>query len=146
MLALIDTNVLLRSVQPSHPMHALAVRTLRTLISRGDALVVAVQNMAEFWNVATRSIASNGLGFSIEETQQELVRLERYFQVLSENALSYEMWKNLVITHRVSGIQVHDARLVAVMKTSGIPKIVTFNVQDFARFTDIEAVHPDTFM
>jgi predicted nucleic acid-binding protein len=43
----------------------------------------------------------------------------------------------------VSGVLVHDARLVATMMTYGIAQIVTFNVADFARFSEIEAVHPD---
>ena len=44
---------------------------------------------------------------------------------------------------RVSGVQVHDARLAAVMKAHGIARIVTFNASDFDRFADIEALHPD---
>ena len=36
-----------------------------------------------------------------------------------------------------------DARLVALMKTYSIARIATFNVKDFARFIQIEAVHPD---
>lgn len=140
---LIDTNILLRSVQPSHPIHLLAVRAVETLLSRGEPLAVAVQNMAEFWNAATRPVVHNGLGFTIEEAQQELARLERYFQVLSENAASYTTWKTLVINNRINGVQVHDARLVAVMKTYVIPQILTFNVADFARFSDVEAVHPE---
>jgi len=42
----------------------------------------------------------------------------------------------------VSGVQVHDARLVAVMKAYGIRGIVTFNPQDFTRFAEIEVIHP----
>ena len=68
--------------------------------------------------------------------------MEGFFQILRENAGSCVAWKALVATHRVSGAQVHDARLVAVMKTNGIKKIVTFNVQDLTRFAEIEAVHP----
>jgi predicted nucleic acid-binding protein len=64
---LIDTNILLRSVQPSHPMHAGAVRALEVLMKREEALAVALQNVAEFWNAATRPAINNGLGFTIEE-------------------------------------------------------------------------------
>jgi len=140
---LIDTNILLRSVQPSHPMHAGAVRALEVLMKREEALVVALQNVAEFWNAATRPLVNNGLGFTIEEAQEELTRIEGFFQILSENPASYAIWKTLLIANRVSGVQVHDARLVAVMRTHGVAQIVTFNVTDFARFAEIEAVHPD---
>jgi predicted nucleic acid-binding protein len=140
---LIDTNVLLRSVQPSHPMHAGAVHALEVLMQREEALVIALQNVAEFWNAATRPVVHNGLGFTIEEAREELTRLEGFFQILIENAASYAIWKSLLMANRVSGVQVHDARLVGVMKTYGSARIVTFNVTDFARFPEIEAVHPD---
>jgi hypothetical protein len=51
---LIDTNLLLRSVQPAHPMHISAVRALTTPMEREEPLVVSIQNIAEFRNTATR--------------------------------------------------------------------------------------------
>jgi predicted nucleic acid-binding protein len=146
MAIFIDTNILLRAVQPSHPMHPVALRALETLLAGEESLFIAIQNVAEFWNAATRPIVHNGLGLTIEKAREEIQRLEGFFQILSESAGSYDAWKTLLITHRVSGAQVHDARLAAVMKTSGIRKIVTFNVHDFTRFADIEAVHPETIV
>ena len=78
MPVLIDTNVLLRSMQPSHPMHVSAVRALEVLIRRQEPLVIALQNVAEFWNVATRPVANNGLGFTIEEARDELAKIEGF--------------------------------------------------------------------
>lgn len=143
MAILIDTNVLLRSVQTEHSMNVSAVRALTILMEREEALVVSIQNIAEFWNVATRQEANNGLGFSIEETRDEVSRLEDFFEVLHEDPVSYAAWKELVIENRVSGVQVHDARLAAVMKAHDIRQIVTFNVSDFTRFAGIEPIHPD---
>jgi hypothetical protein len=94
MPTLIETNILLRSVQPSHPMHTVAVRALEVLMKREEPLVIAVQNVAEFWNAATRPAVNNGLGFTIEEAQTELARLEDFFEILSENAASYATWKS----------------------------------------------------
>lgn len=144
MSILIDTNVLLRAAQPAHPMHETAVRALEILIERDENLFVALQNLAEFWNAATRPAANNGLGFTIEEAEAELVRIEGFFQMLTESEASYAMWKTLVLENRVSGVQVHDARLVSVMKTHAVERIITFNIADFARFSGIEAIHPDT--
>jgi predicted nucleic acid-binding protein len=72
MRILIDTNILLRAAQPSHPLHRSAVRAMEILMEREDPLVVTVQNIAEFWNAATRPAANDGLGFTIEEAQEEL--------------------------------------------------------------------------
>ena len=66
---LVDTNVLLLAAQPSHPMNVLVARALKILMERDEALAVAIQNIAEFWNVATRPAKNNGLGFTIEEAQ-----------------------------------------------------------------------------
>lgn len=124
-------------------MHASAVRALEVLMKRQEVLVVALQNVAEFWNAATRPAVNNGLGYTIEEARVELTRIEGFFQILCENAASYATWKTLLIANRVRGVKVHDARLAAVMKTYGVAQIVTFNVKDFVRFAEIEAIHPD---
>ena len=83
------------------------------------------------------------MGLSIEEVRDEVSRLEGFFEVLHETEASYAAWKTLVRENRVSGVQVHDARLVAVMKSAGIRQIVTFNIGDFKRYEGIEAVHSD---
>ena len=43
-----------------------------------------------------------------------------------------------------TGKTTHDARLVAAMNVHGISSILTFNVQDFARYAAKSAVHPET--
>ena len=103
---------------------------------------MAVQNVAEFWNAATRPVGNNGLGFTTEEAQREIMRLEGFFRILVESSESYARWKALLIANRVSGVQVHDARLVAVMRTEGVSRIMTFNLADFRRFAEIESIHP----
>ena len=74
MSVLVDTNVLLRSVQPSHPMHDPAVRTVAALIRGGEPVVITPQIVAEFWNVATRPVNCNGLGWSHQQALDEVVR------------------------------------------------------------------------
>ncbi len=50
------------------------------------------------------------------------------------------------MTYGVSGVQVHDARLVAAMISHGATHILTFNTADFARYAPegIMAVDPAT--
>lgn len=52
----VDTNVWLRSVQPSHPLHKTAVDAVAALIGASELLVITPQIAAEFWNVATRPV------------------------------------------------------------------------------------------
>ncbi len=84
MPTLVDTNILLRSIQPSHPMHSVAVRALEALLAKGEPLCLAIQNVAEFWNAATRPVSANGLGYSHEKTREDIDRLEEFFEILSE--------------------------------------------------------------
>jgi predicted nucleic acid-binding protein len=59
---LIDTGVLLRAFDAQSP-HCRAIRqALRKLLDEGEQLTVSVQNIAEFWNVATRPLEYNGQG------------------------------------------------------------------------------------
>jgi hypothetical protein len=46
----------------------------------------------------------------------------------------YPEWRRLVVAYGVSGVQVHDARLVAAMNASRLTHILTFNTVDFARY------------
>jgi predicted nucleic acid-binding protein len=141
MSILADTNILLRRTQPDHPSHTVAVESVAKLLAAGEPVYFTLQNMSEFWNVATRPAANNGLGFSIALTLGELQKIERFLTVLPDSPAVYAEWKRLVVKHSVLGSKVHDAKLVATMNVHGILRVLTFNTADFARY-DIEAIHP----
>jgi len=142
---LVDTNVLLRRTQPDHPQHREAVDSIARLLGRNDQLYYTLQNMSEFWNVMTRPIGSNGLGFSTELAKRQVEGIEMVFELLPDVEGIYHEWKRLVMEHRVIGSKVHDARLVAAMRIHGVSTILTFNVGDFARYR-IDAVVPASFL
>ncbi|MDX2267142.1 MAG: hypothetical protein NW208_03485 [Bryobacter sp.] len=66
MRVLVDTNIIVRSVQKNHPACPIARQALLTLYRARHVLCLAPQNIAEFWNVCTRPMEANGLGLSIE--------------------------------------------------------------------------------
>ena len=131
---LIDTNIWLRTVQRESPQHSLAVEALATLLTQGDEVFITAQNIIEFWSVATRPAAANGLGWSVEAARQEIDRLHAQFPLLDETADVFGHWMSLVTAFHVIGRRVHDARLVAVMLTHGITHLLTFNHLDFRQF------------
>jgi predicted nucleic acid-binding protein len=67
---------------------------------------------------------------------------EEKLRLLPDSLAVHEEWRKLLVTHSVSGVQVHDARLVAAMRVDNVNRILTFNDKDFARYTDIQAIHP----
>ncbi len=62
---------------------------------------------------------------------------------LPDTPAIYTEWLRLVTAQPVTGRQVHDARIVAAMKVHGLSNILTFNVSDFKRYPQINAVHPE---
>jgi predicted nucleic acid-binding protein len=137
---LVDTNVLLRLSQPTHPMHQSARTAVQALIERGHPLVTMPQCLWEFWAVATRpATAGGGLGMATEDAQTAVEYFEALYPTLPESPL-HDEWKRLVITHRVSGKTTHDVRLVAGLKVHGLTHILTFNAADFQRFATNENI------
>lgn len=143
MPCLIDTGVLLRAFDRSFADYQSVRQALRLLLRRHETRFVSLQNLAEFWNVATRPLGQNGYGLSVEQAHRRLRWIERYCQVVTEDHRSFEIWKSLLVTHSLTGVAVHDARLVSVMLARHIPDILTLNLRDFRRYGDISAIMPD---
>jgi predicted nucleic acid-binding protein len=143
MAVLLDTNILLRLLQPHHPHCVLAERALNTLRGRNEVLNLTAQNLVEFWSAITRPVDENGLGFITEQAIMEINALKRLFVLLPETPLMEE-WGRLVAAYRVAGRNTHDARLVAAMMVHGISNILTFNIQDFTRYAEITVFDPRT--
>ena len=120
---LVDTNVLLRSVQPTHSAHDTAVNAIQMLLGRSATLCLTSQNLIEFWAVATRSIAAKGLGWTVAETMQEIAELKSFFILQPDTPVVFAEWEKLVTQYQVMGKQVHDARLISVMKTHQISSL-----------------------
>lgn len=139
---LLDTNVLLRSAEPGHPMHLKAVNAVKGLLENGDRVCLVPQNLIEFWSVASRPIENNGFGWNSARIDSEISGIESALTVLPESQAIYREWRRLVVAHEVAGKQVHDTRIVAAMNVHGITNLLTFNLADFKRFEDITLIDP----
>lgn len=142
----VDTNTLLRVVDRRQPLSLVLRSGLRRLRRSGDQLYVTPQNCVEFWNVATRPTTRNGFGFAPTDADRLLRLVERLFPLLPDGPAGYPQWRQLVVRFGVSGVQVHDARLVAAMLVHNITHILTLNTTDFMRYASagIVAVDPTT--
>jgi hypothetical protein len=74
MRAGLDTNVLLRLANPLDPDHPLVQGYVDRCLDSGAELRILPQNLYDFWVVATRPVANNGLGLSTDECDQDLKR------------------------------------------------------------------------
>jgi predicted nucleic acid-binding protein len=142
---LVDTNILLRIARRGDPDYAIVDAAPATLAEARCVLNYTHQNIAEFWNVATRPLDKNGFGLTVTDVDREIRVIEKGMVLLPDSEAVYHEWRRLVVAHAVSGVKVHDARLAAAMRVHGVTHLLTLNVDDFKRYTHITAVHPGSF-
>jgi len=137
----VDTNVLLRMTDVGHAAQPTAERALK-LLGRNQSLRIFPQTSIEFWAVATRSRADNGLALSTSDVGSQLSKLKRMFVLLNETPEVFSAWEGIVRRYQVAGKQAHDAHIVAAMSAHKITHLLTFNDRDFKRFAEITVVNP----
>lgn len=138
---LLDTNIVLRFVDETSAEHSLVQQAVTRLRAKGERIFLAPQVIIEFWAVATRPRAANGFNWIVEKAHEEVIGLLRLFPLLPDTPAIFTHWLGLVTKHKVSGKQVHDARLAATAKAHEVENLLTLNIDDFKRF-DLNAVHP----
>ncbi|MGD9720083.1 MAG: type II toxin-antitoxin system VapC family toxin [Pirellulales bacterium] len=132
MAHLLDTGILLRLVDQRDPLHERVVQAVAALAQQNEELFTTTQNIAEFWNVATRPVSANGLGLTganVVELLQSII--EPTCGILIEAELLYSEFKRLGQKYGFGGKQAHDARLIAMTLCWGIETILTLNERDF---------------
>lgn len=131
---LLDTNMLLRFFDEENERHEMVKGAMASLRLDAHTLCVTSQNLVESWNVVTRPTAKNGFGYTLVEAARMQVTLTDLFELLPDSPLVYPEWLRLVQAYGVSGVQVHDTRLVAFCLVYGVSHILTLNTRDFVRF------------
>lgn len=129
-------------VEREHVDHNVAMSSVRSLRERGYTLAIVPQVVYEFWVVATRPKDVNGLGMAASEAIKELDELLPLFRLLRDARTIFEHWFELVARYAIIGKHAHDARIVAAMLRHQISYVLTFNSQDFSRFSSVQIVNP----
>jgi len=138
MLVLLDTNVLLRLFDRRDPNYEVVQTALKVLWAERHQPVIVPQNLVEFWNVSTRpSSARGGFGQSVSKTRSRIEAIERLCRMLPETPATFAEWKRLVQSYSIVGVSVHDARIVAQMQVWQVPALLTFNSNDFRRYSQL---------
>ncbi|WP_459554601.1 type II toxin-antitoxin system VapC family toxin [Lacunimicrobium album] len=143
---LVDTNILLRLCDSAHPLSASVEKAIEILNELDCEIVIVPQVLFEFWCVATRSVAANGLGKSPEFTRGFIDHFRILFQLIPDRDDLFDEWFHLVNVHQLKGVNSYDARLAAAMKCSGLPLLLTMNEPDFRRYAHISILTPDAIL
>jgi predicted nucleic acid-binding protein len=142
MIVQLDTNILTRIAQPSHPFHATALSAVRGLELAGHTLCIVPQNLFEFWVVATRPMANQGLGLAAVEAKAEFDKLRSAFALHLDPPSLLDEWEKLIVQYDCKGKVAHDIRIVASMNLHGVKHLLTFNGRDFVRYSSITLLEP----
>jgi len=136
---LLDSNLLVLLTNSADPQCAVSRSAIHKLLARPERHILVPQNLYEFWAVATRSAGNppagqNGLGMTCDQASQWLAFFQRRFTFLPDRDELSSRWHALFKTHGIKGFRSHDVRLVAAMETYGIPRLLTFTIQDIKGF------------
>lgn len=144
MRLLIDTNVLLRFVDPDDPAHSVVVDALDSLLEAGHDVGFTPQICRELWNVATRPRSANGFGLEPEFVNKLLSDLQATFEFWEDVPGIFPEWRRLAATLKIKGVQVHDANHAAAALRHGATHILTLDGKDFDRFRQygLEPISP----
>ncbi|MBE9227126.1 PIN domain-containing protein [Phormidium sp. LEGE 05292] len=142
---LLDTNIILRFTDSDSIEYNLINNAISQILVEGGQCFITAQVITEFWVVATRPINVNGLGWTVEKTEQAVQMLLNQFDLLEETPAIFPQWLSLVTSHKISGKRTHDVRIQAVMLTHNISHLLTLNPQDFVAIEGLEIIHPNSF-
>ncbi|MBC7816541.1 MAG: type II toxin-antitoxin system VapC family toxin [Planctomycetaceae bacterium] len=142
MKVLVDTNILLRSTEAGHSQHLPSADALDVLEKRGHELVIVPQILYEYWSVATRPLENNGLGMSPADVHERLIDFLELYRLLRDERAIFAIWVQLEARLAVKGKPTHDALLVAAMIRHTITHLLTYNITDFKRFSEVTALSP----
>ena len=141
----LDTSILTRLCRPNDPAHTTARNAVAKLQAVGQILEIVPQNLYEFWTVATRPVAGNGLGLTVDEAHAEILRLRALFPLRLDDPAIVDVWESWSAARLFARARSHNAPVfVAMRDAGGLQEILTFNKDDFARFPGIFVIDPAT--
>ena len=143
---LIDTNVVLRWSDNLAPEYQECQDAVAKSVGSGHIVCCCAQVFIEYWVVATRPAAVNGLGLTFDQACSSLSDIDKAFIHLPEPPDIAARWANLVMRQGIMGKQAHDARIAALMLAHGVTHLLTLNPSDFVRYTGIVPVTPSQIL
>jgi predicted nucleic acid-binding protein len=137
----IDTNVLLYAHLLGSPLYRAAVHRLEELEAGGAELWISRQTVREFLSATTTpGVLSEAI--PLDKLVTDVRHMLKRFHVAEDSPQVTDRLLFLLESTPISGKQVHDAAVVATMLAHDIPRLLTHNIGDFARFGAFITVLP----
>jgi predicted nucleic acid-binding protein len=132
---MVDSNALICYLKSSDPQHTAAANAIEGLTERGYILHITARSIIEFWAVTSRPGVVNDFGWDVGRSEASVPLLLASFDFLSGTVAVFTEWHRLMTSKSLIGRQVHDARLMAVMKAHGLSDILILTAGDFQCYT-----------
>lgn len=122
---LVDTNILVYSVNQESPHYLSARKLLEEGFEQGASLVVAHQNLIEFVAVLTR-----GYSVRLKDALSDAESFASRFEVIAPLPTTFERY--LQLAHKAKEtLYPFDLYLAATMMDNDLERIITANAKDF---------------
>lgn len=132
----LDTNILIRLVITSAPLHAEIREAVDRLWKDDLDLWISRQVVRELASVITRPQTYLSPLTSVAAAEVIKSVPTRFFVADEDEKVAATLLK-LMEQYPMGGRQIHDANIVATMQVNGIKQLFTLNTADFARFSSI---------
>jgi len=140
---LLDTNVLVYGQQKKSEFYKRSRKILEQGFKGKLSVCVCPQVLMEFHSTVTNPKRVTGPVSTAESLEQikKYVASKNILKIYpSEDTLGHAL--RLIEVYGIGKQDVYDAQLVATMLSNDIDRIYTFNLQDFRKFQEIEALEP----
>jgi toxin-antitoxin system PIN domain toxin len=138
----LDTNILVYAHREESPFHAAAFRRVAAL-AEGPALwAIPWPCLHEFLAIVTHPriyAPSTPLTHALDQVDAWLE--SPTLRLLAEGSEHWQALRAMVGDGRVTGAQVHDARVAALCRQHGVRELWSAD-RDFSRFTGFAVVNP----
>jgi len=138
-MILVDSNVLIYSINVSSPKHKKAQEFLQNNIGN---LLIAHQNIFESLHVLTHPKFPRPM--NTKDAIETIGRIVKACQVISPDYKTHHLAIELISKYNLKADKVFDAYLVATLFSNEFDTIATDNVSDFQIFSGLQIVNPFT--
>lgn len=140
----LDSNVLVYATIAQSPLYPTAQKAITDLKQAGTETWISRQVLREYLATLTRPQTFLGIGkpIPVPTLTAEVRHFQSQYRIAEEVHQVTEELLNLMFRYSAGGKQVHDANIVATMIVYGISHLLTHNVTDFNRFTDVITLVP----
>jgi len=134
---LIDSNILVYSINSSSPKHKKAQKFLQDNLGE---LVVAHQNIFESLRVLTHPKFPSPM--KIKDAMGAIENILEGCTIISPDYRTHRIALELIKKYKLTADKLFDAYLVATALGNDIGIIATDNTQDFKRFIELKTINP----